>query len=202
MGNKSLYDKALSSVKKRDYRGAIKYLNQLIELNPKNADAYSERGVSKFHLKDLDGALADMNKSLELDPQNAYRYASRAYILEQRGDTLGAIEDYKKSIELDPENAVSHNNLGLLEDKLGYLEQSKKRLKLADEISRNEGEFIPESPENAVGELLNELNIEVSERQKKKISIWNYIFAVFVSKRYLKEYLSYVKSIFQRKSNK
>ena len=138
MSNQRLYNKALKYVKKKDYSRAIKYFNLLIELHPSDADAISERGVSRFHMNDLQGAMSDMNKSLELEPKNPYRYASRAYIRSRKGDTKGAISDYKRAIELDPEDAISYNNLGLLEEKLGYMQQSKKRFQLADKLAGDE----------------------------------------------------------------
>ena len=50
------------------------------------------------------------------------------------GDLRGAIEDYKRAVELDPEDAVTWNNLGLLEEQLGYQEQAKERYRVSDEL--------------------------------------------------------------------
>ncbi|MDX5477739.1 MAG: tetratricopeptide repeat protein, partial [Cyclobacteriaceae bacterium] len=50
------------------------------------------------------------------------------------GDLEGAIADYEKAIELDPEDAVAYNNKGLVEEKLGYRDQSKKSFEKADEL--------------------------------------------------------------------
>ena len=47
----------------------------------------------------------------------------------------GAIEDYKRTVELDPEDAVTWNNLGLLEEQLGYQEQAKERYRVSDDCS-------------------------------------------------------------------
>ena len=202
MSIKRLYDKAINSLRRKDYPEAIKYFDLLIGLDPNNADAYSERGVSKLHVQDLDGALFDINKSLELEPQNAYRYASRAFIKAKMEDTEGAIIDYKRAIELDPENAVSHNNLGLLEEKLGYMDQSKTRFKLADKISEIENKDPKgqhtRNPDLVVNQLLEELNIHVEKDQKHNLSIWTYILAVFTSKKYRNDYFLYLRKLFSR----
>ncbi|HAW51686.1 MAG TPA: hypothetical protein DCX54_05060 [Flavobacteriales bacterium] len=200
MKNKSLFNKGIESAKERKYLRAIAYFNKVIRTDPDNADAYSERGVSKFHVNDLKGALADMNKSLELDPFNAYRYASRAYMLEQNGDTLGAIEDYKKAIELDPDNAVSHNNLGLLEEKLGYIEKAKTRFKLADELADDselaKEEILSEYNRNmAVDNLLSELNIPLEKDQKE--TYWSYIRSLFNSSNRRRDYFRFLRDIFK-----
>ena len=59
----------------------------------------------------------------------------------------GAIEDYKKALELDPEDAVTWNNLGLLEEQLGYQEQARERYRVSDELLGilNEHGIDPES---------------------------------------------------------
>lgn len=47
-------------------------------------------------------------------------------MLEIFGDTEAAILDYEKAIKLDPEDAVSYNNIGLLQEKLGYKQKAQK----------------------------------------------------------------------------
>ena len=59
MDIKSLYIKALKLSKSGEYAKAIKEFDKVIIQNPSNAEAYSDRGVAKFHLSDLKGALDD-----------------------------------------------------------------------------------------------------------------------------------------------
>ena len=45
-----------------------------IQINPKNSDAFFERGYSKYNLMDLKGALEDFNRALKIDPKiNVYK---------------------------------------------------------------------------------------------------------------------------------
>ena len=205
MSDKNLYDKALDFVKKKNYPEAIRYFDQMIALNPKDADAISERGVSRFHLKDLNGAMKDMNKSLELQPDNPYRYASRAYIRDQNNDTEGAIEDYKKAIELDPEDAISQNNLGMLEEKLGYMTKAKKRFEIADSLASIKDQPIQEAisidSNDAVDDLLDELDIKVVENKSKKTSLLKYMMSIFISKKNRQEYWQFLIRTFFTKKN-
>ncbi len=99
-----------------------------INVDPNQALIYSERGVTYMHLKRFDKAIQDMDTAVSLEPNNPYRYASRAFVKGAAGDVDGGIKDYEKAIELDPEDAISYNNLGLLQEKLGYDKQSKKKL--------------------------------------------------------------------------
>ncbi len=48
--------------------------------------------------------------------------------------TVLAMQDYRKAVELDPEDAVAHNNLGLLEEKVGYQLKADKRFEKADKL--------------------------------------------------------------------
>ena len=44
----------------------------MIELNPKNKEAYSNRGIAKLNLKDKNGACLDWSKAGELGYEEAY----------------------------------------------------------------------------------------------------------------------------------
>jgi regulator of sirC expression with transglutaminase-like and TPR domain len=103
--------------------------DRLIKLNPKDADAYNNRGVLKqTNLNDIHGALSDYNKAIllgrgsanELNPQHAYAYRNRGLIKEYNlNDIPGALADYNKAIELNPQYADAYKNRGLLKkDKL------------------------------------------------------------------------------------
>ena len=81
-----------------------------------------------------DLALDWLNKAVDVQPHYSYRYASRGWMKQACGDLRGAIEDYKRTVELDPEDAVTWNNLGLLEEQLGYQEQAKERYRVSDEL--------------------------------------------------------------------
>ena len=58
-GTKEIFDKAI-----RDYSMAIK-------LEPKTAEAYSNRGNAYGEKGDFNRAIQDYNKLVELDPRNA-----------------------------------------------------------------------------------------------------------------------------------
>jgi tetratricopeptide (TPR) repeat protein len=99
-----------------------------------NPDDMHDRAVSHFHCGDKDVALTWLNKAADIQPDYGYRYASRGWMKQACGDLRGAIEDYKRAVELDPEDAVTWNNLGLLEEQLGYQEQAKERYRVSDEL--------------------------------------------------------------------
>ncbi len=196
MDIKSHYTQAVKLSSKGEYAKAVSEFDKIIKQDPNFADAYSDRGVAKYHLNDLAGSLEDLNKALELEPENPYRYASRAYIRDRAGDTRGAVEDYRKALELEPENAVSQNNLGMLEEKLGYIERAQKRFKIADKLTEedlvDDLNSIRERDE-VVKDLLEELDIHVKEEEKQVRSLVSQMFAVFRSKEERKDFYQFVK---------
>ena len=52
-----------------DYAGAIEDYTQAIELDPKFAEAYFNRGNAKHSSGDYAGAIEDYTKAIELDPK-------------------------------------------------------------------------------------------------------------------------------------
>ena len=55
----------------------LQTITKAIELNPNNANSYTNRGFAKSYLKDYDGAIADYTKAIESNPNYAYFYNNR-----------------------------------------------------------------------------------------------------------------------------
>lgn len=136
------HQKGLDHASRREYAEAIIAYTRAIEIKPNEAEYYSDRAVAFFHTDQGQYSLADMNKAQELEPGKGYRYSSRAFIKDHLGDLDGAIEDYKVAVRIDPQDAIAQNNLGLLEEKKGYKQQSKKRFLTADKLADGEKEQI------------------------------------------------------------
>ncbi len=145
---RAYYWRASVFLRKNEHEKALADINSAIDLYDEYADAYSQRGVIYFHLGALHLALKDMDKAVELEPKNPYRYSSRAYINGHLKNMEAAVADYKMAIELDPEDAVAHNNLGMLEEQMGYHQQAAKRFKKADGLAVNQkGELVKQVDE-------------------------------------------------------
>ena len=79
---------------------AIKDFSKAIELDPKNAYAYNNRGLYKYHIQDKAGAIEDYNKAIELDPNNREAYFNKANYLFDLGNKSGACANWTKAGEL------------------------------------------------------------------------------------------------------
>ena len=136
---------------------AIEAYSKALQINPENADIYSDRGVAHLHNMDKQKCFADLNKAIELQPDYAYRYAAMAFAKNNFGDLEGAVADYQKAVELDPNDAVAQNNLGLLLEQQGYKKSADERFARADKLSEQEDHLL---------EVIDDLDQQKSEQQK------------------------------------
>lgn len=196
------------------YQEALLFFDSFLKSHPRDADAFSDRGVVRLHLNDLKGALEDMNQARRLEPNKAYRYSSRAYVKEKMGDTRGAILDYEKAIALDPDDAIAHNNLGLLEEKLGRHNKALEHIRKADELGSPQDADIIESgisiyqQNKVVNELLSELNIETDNQIQEEnvkhswLRILKTAWSAISQKSARREYVVFLKSLFRKNPSK
>ncbi|MBM4137528.1 MAG: tetratricopeptide repeat protein, partial [Nitrospira sp.] len=106
------------------YKEAIDVFNRAIELNPKDARAYNNRGSAYQDSGNYWQAINDYNRAIELDP-NARAYNNRGSAYQDSGNYWQAINDYNRAIELDP-NARAYNNRGAAYYSLGNYKQAIK----------------------------------------------------------------------------
>jgi tetratricopeptide (TPR) repeat protein len=101
---------------KGDYAGSLADYDRAIQISPKHATAYYNRGALKhidFH--DTQGALDDYNRAIKLAPKFASVYYNRASLKsEYLQDMQGALADYDRAIKLAPNLASAYYNRGLL----------------------------------------------------------------------------------------
>jgi tetratricopeptide (TPR) repeat protein len=85
-------------------------LTKAIEIDPKYADAYNQRGIAFRRNGDFARAISDQSKAIEIKPTFARAYNSRGFAYQQQKDYDRALADYNKAIELDPGYAVAYFN--------------------------------------------------------------------------------------------
>lgn len=194
------HQNAVDLLKDGKYDKALSILNKLIKKEPNNADFFSERGVVYYHLEQAENSINDMNKAADLEAENPYRYSSRAFIRDWMGDLHGAISDYEKTIEMDPDDAIAQNNLGMLQEKLGYKEKANDYYKRADKLSNIEKSMFNkmDSIEKG-GERKPPPKKEALPKEKK--STWSIIKSVFSSREQRREFVRFIKNGFKFKDD-
>lgn len=190
--------------KEGKFEEALALLDKTIEFDANNANLISERAVVYFHLEDKQRALKELDYCVLLEPSNPYRYSSRAYVKAALKDIKGAIADYEKCVQLDPEDAIAHNNLGLLLESLGRMEQAKRNFNRADELEgvlKERGIDLPEVEEDRSSSDQKTSENPVAKEGASR-NTWSIVKGTFTDKNLFKEYLQFLKNGLKIKGKK
>ena len=98
----SNFEQGQKLVQDYEYASAIEYFDKAILENPKNVDAYLERGAAKAELDKYESAIEDFNKAIELEPTNSDAYLGRAAVYSETGYNESSLKDLNKAVELNP----------------------------------------------------------------------------------------------------
>ena len=130
-------NRAIDKGESGDFHGAISDFNKVIEINPRNPNAYYNRGRAKNALEDYAGAISDYSKAIEINPRYVDAYYLRGNAKKVSGDYSGAIADFNKAIEINPRYEKAFYNIGITKwtqgDKQGACDEWKKAAELGDE---------------------------------------------------------------------
>ncbi len=106
------------------YSQAEAIWRRVLQIDPKDADAYYNLGVALYYQKKLEQAIAAYNKAIQLNPKLAEVYNGLGIVLGKQGKLEQAIAAFKKAIQLNPNYANAYNNLGIVLRNQGKLEQA------------------------------------------------------------------------------
>lgn len=112
------FDRGYSAAENGNYKDAIKYYTNFIEIFPNSAKAYNNRGIAKNKLRDYKGSILDYNKAIEINSKYANYYINRGIAKSYLGDFVGSISDFSIAIEIDPYHAKAYYNRGGIKEKL------------------------------------------------------------------------------------
>jgi tetratricopeptide (TPR) repeat protein len=89
--------RALAYARAKDFPKAIADMGQLIELQPKNASAFYNRGEFYIQAGDPQRAILDLDRAIVLKPDYADAIQTRGLAKQSLKDFQGATEDFKKA---------------------------------------------------------------------------------------------------------
>ncbi|MFC1987647.1 tetratricopeptide repeat protein [Chloroflexota bacterium] len=84
-----------------------------IVINPNDAEAYNNRGVTYLEKGEYDRALTDFNKAIKLDPNYALAYYNRGDAYSCKEDLDSALADFTKANKLDPSLLTNTTHLAI-----------------------------------------------------------------------------------------
>ncbi len=109
-----------SFVEKSDYVKAIECFDKALELNPRNQEAWYNKGVCLGKLEKYEDAATCFDKALELNPRNQEAWYNKGLILRKLEKHEDAATCFDKALELNPKYQEAWYNKGLI---LGKLEK-------------------------------------------------------------------------------
>ncbi len=98
---------------------ALRDYNRAIEVSPRYALAWNNRGLLRLSTRDHAGALEDFHRALRIEPENPEFLANRGSAWLLAGQPARALADLEAALGLRPQDAALHHNLGLAHRRLG-----------------------------------------------------------------------------------
>ena len=137
--------------------------DKALEVDPRFADAYSNRGNAYKASGHLALAIQDYNRSLELDPNIAETYYNRGNVYMDIGDLALAIQDYSKVLELNqgPTATYAYYNRAISWLRLSEWERAKPDLVAAKSMGIQLAKALPSIGYEGINDFEHKNGIEL-----------------------------------------
>ncbi len=109
-----LIGKGVTLMATANYEKAKEYLQQAVEMDPTQKDAYFHRGNANANLEFFDDALQDFSRVVEIDPDDGEAYFAIGNLYLLKGDLLKCVEAYNKAEEKGFKNVELYSNLAAI----------------------------------------------------------------------------------------
>ncbi|HEY40698.1 MAG TPA: tetratricopeptide repeat protein [Dehalococcoidia bacterium] len=108
-----IYELGLALLGNGQYEEAILKLNEVIDVDTDNAEAYFNRGLAYYYSGGYEQAILDFTEAIDLDPSNAsaYNFRGDAYIA--LGEYNLSIVDFTMAISLYPDYQYAYHDRAL-----------------------------------------------------------------------------------------
>ena len=96
------FEKGIQAMNIRNYPLAIRFFNNLIEVDPNFAEGWNKRATVHFMMGNFDQSMQDIIKTLELEPRHFGALDGMGLIFIHQGQFQQAIDVYDKMLEIFP----------------------------------------------------------------------------------------------------
>ena len=131
-----LYSRGVDQGSLGNYDEAIKYFDQVIELEPTHEKAWFNKGWALEDLSRFEEALDCYDTFIGMDPNNSEAWTIKAYVLQRLGKNDDALSSFDNALLIEPENAEIHGNKGILLGKLGRFYEAYISIEKATELNQ------------------------------------------------------------------
>jgi tetratricopeptide (TPR) repeat protein len=105
--------RAYQRLEKNDLKGALEDYDEVIRLEPLDAENYVNRGIVKEKMRDLAGAASDFSKAIELDSKNPKAWLGHGNVQSKLSRWKEAITDYTAALHLQSDYKLALYNRGI-----------------------------------------------------------------------------------------
>jgi len=199
-----------------DYLSAIKLLSDALPDASNKKDIYYNRAVCYLNTAQFELAVFDFSKLIEIESNKAFNYSCRAFAKARTNDKKGAIADYEKALELEPDNPITYNNMGLVQEEIGYIKQANKSFEQSDDLrKKEEANKVLHLQDNQnikqeVEDRLDKAKSEISENKQDQPKViippvepelektkGELVKEIFTTKSTFKEFIQFIKNGFK-----
>jgi tetratricopeptide (TPR) repeat protein len=111
-GNRQIFRRAENEVGRKNYVEAVRLLNQLVDRDPKDYEAWIELGSAYFKLGKLKDAEKACRRAIDEKPSFILSFLNLAKIRMADKNYQGAIDTLNEAVKLQPTNAEANYLLG------------------------------------------------------------------------------------------
>ena len=130
---------AYKKYQSHDYQESLRILNELIDNEPDNSDAYYYRGFTNEALRNYPDALTDFIKVTKLEPDKYDAYAHIDWLYAKNKDWDKIITYWTKYLKRNPDDAKAHLERGGTYFQAGNLEKALIDARRACDLGNKEG---------------------------------------------------------------
>ena len=110
--NSTLFNKAGEAIKKKDYDQAASLLHQILNIDPKDFEAWTELGTVLLIQKNNDEAEKAYLRALEIHPTFILALVNLGQLRLMQKKFEGAVETLSQAVKLQPQSATANYYLG------------------------------------------------------------------------------------------
>ncbi|MCA6073611.1 tetratricopeptide repeat protein [Fulvivirga sedimenti] len=134
------FKRAVLYAELREWESSLNDWDSVLSINPKNPEAYRNRGLSNFQVQDYRSAINDFNNALLLD-EDPYTFINRGYSYYLINEPRKAMEDFDTGLASLPEYSLGFYLRALTWQQLRKRKRACEDLQKAIDLGMDEGEI-------------------------------------------------------------
>ena len=115
---------ATKMIDESDFENALVYLDEILEIDPKNINALNNKGGILLSLRNYSNAITYFDYVLEINENNTQALNNKAISLYKQELYVTSLRTFYKSLQTDPFNQNTINNTKNVVDKLYWIDET------------------------------------------------------------------------------